>query len=458
LPIYTPDSTEICLAVGLILLLCGLIFRLPKLQLRSLPIGVSVGLFLMKCVLGFGYVMAFRQTLEGGDAYRFFYYSQYINASFHENPAFFFRLLLGANDTFVEPVLYKYAWQLGFWSTDDSYTMLRFNALLRCISGGYYALHVVAMSFFVYCANLLCYKIIHDLLEKKLLISFFTKEIAKKNFLYFTAFILFLLPSAAFFTSGVHKDGLAYCTMSVLVYHLYYLQKKESIFLIQTSRFALFYLVFFGFFLIRKYLLIVLVPSLGIAIWFILFQKTRTLNKVSQYVLQYFILISTYFLALYIADTSLNFYILNRIVAEQGHFIAESGGSDFYVPLLAANAKSLLAFAPYALLNGFLQPIILTKQGIGSLIMSAELLGVFIFLGGIFVFYRNYWAVFLKTPLVYFLITYIVGSNFLYGLMLSNAGSLVRYRSISLSLTVFLGAYLIALAQKNRAENPSKSE
>ena len=141
---------------------CGLIFRFSKLQLRSLPIGVSVGLFLAKCCIGFGYVMAFRHTLEGGDAYRFFYYSQYINASFSENPAYFFRLLLGANNTFVAPEIYKYAWQLGFWSTDDSYTILRFNALLRCFSGGYYALHVVIMSFFVYCANLLLYKIIHD--------------------------------------------------------------------------------------------------------------------------------------------------------------------------------------------------------------------------------------------------------------------------------------------------------
>jgi hypothetical protein len=59
MPLYTPDSIEILLALGLILAFCGLIFRFRKLQLGGLPKGVAVVLFLLKCSIAFGFVAVF---------------------------------------------------------------------------------------------------------------------------------------------------------------------------------------------------------------------------------------------------------------------------------------------------------------------------------------------------------------------------------------------------------------
>jgi hypothetical protein len=453
MPLYTPDSIEILLALGLIMAFCGLIFRFRKLQLGGLPKGVAVVLFLLKCSIAFGFVAVFRHTLNGGDAYSFFHHSQYINQAWHESPSYFFRLLLGANDSFLPSPMYKYAWQLGFWSTDDSYAMLRFNAVLRCFSGGYYAVHIVFMSFFMYSANLVFYTICYHLFPKNSdNLSQFSFQNKTQLYYYLAAVLIFLLPSVAFFSSGIHKDGMIYIATSGIIFAFYTLSQNNLNLLKKINAFALLIASFALFFLFRKYLLIVLLPSVGIAFWLYLFPKKQFL--------QYISLFFAYFLILYLGAVFLNAPILEKIAIQQSHFIAESGGSDFYVPVLEPNAKSLLGFTPRALLNGFLQPSIwrLQRIGLGGGIMAFEvttlLLSVVFFFVWRFRFLYKIW----QEPLFYFLITYIFGSAWLYGLMVSNAGTMVRYRSISMNLLAFLLLFLVAIAEKNRSKSPNKSE
>jgi hypothetical protein len=175
-------------------------------------------------------------------------------------------------------------------------------------------------------------------------------------------------------------------------------------------------------------------------------------------ILQYISLIFLYFIGLYVLDTQLPFPILERIVAEQGHFIAESGGSDFYVARLQANWQHFIVFSPRALLNGFLQPFIWKTRSIGGFAVALESLFILTFLCATFFILRRHLYNIKNIPLLYFLLTYTVGSSFLYGLMVSNAGTMLRYRSISLGLFAFLLLFILAIAEKNRSENLDKFE
>ncbi|MFC1732489.1 hypothetical protein ACFL6I_19465 [candidate division KSB1 bacterium] len=131
---------------------------------------------------------------------------------------------------------------------NDSHTIIRFNALVRIFSFGYYNVHTVFMSFISLTGITALYKFLHPYFQTKL------KEIT---------FAVFLIPSVVLWTSGVLKEGLLIFGLGMLLYYL------NTVFSRKLSLIAVFW-VFFSFVLLfytKFYILICIIPLLISYYW-----------------------------------------------------------------------------------------------------------------------------------------------------------------------------------------------
>ena len=403
---------QITVVIALIGLLGSLIARRRRWQLPGLPVWVSVALFGTKCAAGMAYIWYYQRLGNVGDAYNYFYYSQFITQSFAENPYFYCRLLLGNCDTFVSPALFKYAWALGYWNDPSSYFLLRFHALLRPFTGGNYAAHTVVMATLMYAASLQFYKIAHTYCGAASVRAWQNWGIAAA---------VFGIPSLLFWTSGVHKDGFIYGALSLITLGLHRLTHPS----VPLRRAALLrYVAYIGvgvwvFALCRVYLLAVLLPSLLGAVWLHFFPRKRGLQ------IAIFALLGL--LGVYIAIDWLHLPLLTQLAIKQGEFSGEAGGSDFGVLPLGANYASLLQVLPSSFFNALLRPFVWSAKGWLGLFFGAEVLLV-LSVAGVLMWVRRRAK---PSVLSFFLAIYALGNLLLIGILVSNAGTMVRYRAIA---------------------------
>ncbi|MEY4926888.1 MAG: hypothetical protein RI894_1324 [Bacteroidota bacterium] len=401
-----------------LLLFGAVIYRFG--QLKGLPAYVAPSLFATKAAAALAYIAYHARIPDGGDAYHFFYYSRYIQAAFYENPHYYFRLLLGANDSFVATPIYKYTWQLEYWSDDDSYAILRFHAILRWFSGGFYTIHGAFMAVLLYFASRNIYTVLYNYIDF---------EEKKQTYLLTTA--VFFVPSVWFWTGGIHKDGFIYIGLSLLIYSFHYLSNLKSVSIL--SNFSLILKGILGVFLLflcRSYLLVALFPAL----FFGLFFGARFSFFNTKKGLQYIILLGLGLILFYSVITIADLPFLEKLARKQREFISEWGNLDFSVPQLAPTWASLLQNLPIALRNGLFQPVLSTHSSIILLVMGLE--PIFLLLFSAFLAFQQKNVK--TTPLTYFLLTYCLLNLLLVGLLTANIGTLIRYRSVALGLIPLL--------------------
>ena len=393
------------------LLFGSLIFVSSRWQLAGLPPWVSVAVFGTKCSAAIAYIVYY-QHIGGGDAYHCFENSQYIVAAFHENPYYYFRLVFGNCDTFIDPALFKYTWALGYWNDPASYSLLRFHALLRPFTGGNYAAHSLIMATLLYAAGLQFYKICYDSCRS-------TTPNHWRN--WGIAAAVFGIPSLVFWISGVHKDGFIYGSLSLIAFGLHRLLQRD----IALHKGAIVrYLCYialgiFGFSLFRSYLLAVLLPSIGVSVWLFCFPRKR--------VLQYIMLWLTGIWGLYAAAKWANLPVVTFLAAKQNEFRGETGNSDFFLLSIGETWQSLLRIIPIGFTNALLRPFVWSAKGGLQIAFGTEAL-IIISLAAIIGWLRRRAR---ATPLTYFLMTYALCNLLLIGILVSNAGTMVRYRAIA---------------------------
>ena len=125
-------------------------------------------------------------------------------------PLDYFKMLFGIkNDA---PYFDKYYSEMNHWYKEfdsnlynDSHTIIRFNALMRLFSFGFYNVHTVFMCFISLVGLTAIYKTFVSFLANK-----------KKELI----FAVFLLPSVLFWGSGVLKESILFFGLGLLVYHL----------------------------------------------------------------------------------------------------------------------------------------------------------------------------------------------------------------------------------------------
>jgi hypothetical protein len=179
-------------------------------------------IFLVKIVFGLllWAIYTFYYTNRAtADIYKYFDDSKVIFDTLKTNPVHFFKLLFGiANNT---PEFDTYYTTMNFWARkldsniyNDSHTIIRFNALLRIFSMGYFNVHTVFFCFLSLTGLTALYKTFIPYLSDK-----------KKELL----IVVYLLPSVLFWGSGALKESIILFALGMLVYYFSKLFTLKSI-------------------------------------------------------------------------------------------------------------------------------------------------------------------------------------------------------------------------------------
>lgn len=401
---------EIFISILYIVIFSYVIFKNDIFKLPHLPKAFPLMAFALKLLASFIYFyLHLRLYGETTDIIKFFNGSCVIYEALWVNPYYYLRLVFGFNAVYLTPELYQYAYGSDYWWHNGSYFMVRINALIQLFSFGYFSVHLVFISILMLWGSTNFYKL------------------AIKNFTippYILAAIIFVFPATLFWTSAIHKEGIVYLGLSLCFYHLYeILNDKISL---KHSLAVILGLLLIG--AARIYLLGMLLPALLVFCWTMKYPK----YILQKYFLSYFL--GILFLVILIVLFP-SFPLLEKIVAVQQLFLAESGGSDFATTVLSPNVGSLLMALPNAFINVVIRPFIWDCKGFLQYISAVESMGVGAF--ALFAFWKRK-AVTSGQPLMYAFTFYAISNILFIGLLVSNSGTIMRYRSVALFLLVLV--------------------
>ncbi|MDB5251748.1 MAG: hypothetical protein JWP27_917 [Flaviaesturariibacter sp.] len=232
----------------------------------------------------------------------------------------------------------------------------------------------------------------------------------------------FLIPSFLYWGSGIHKDGLAFLGVALLVYEVYFWVKQRSIGwqgIVAALSGCLLLLMY------RNYLLVVLLPAL--LVWMM---AERIGRKPWLVFLVSYTVFGFAFFTLPLLSPRLD--LPRAVVEKQEDFLTLKANSYVPVKKLEPTAASFLRTAPYALELTVLRPFPSDAKHLFSLAAALENGALLLLLVASLVWRRPgppnafFWFCLFFSLSVFLVIGYTV--NFL--------GAIVRYRSVVLPFIV----------------------
>ncbi len=386
-------------------LLSIIVGKLPFFKKSELPTKVLLSVFWLKVAAGCLYGYLHLYYYNGGDTWSFLKDSHTVYESFFDHPAYFVELVFGGINRPIPPYLASYVEDIVGWTDWRYYSVLRVDALIHLIAGNYYSVHVLFWAFLSYVGIIGLYRTFSAYFNSK------SKLIA---------FFLFCTPSIVFWTSGIHKDGLTYFCMGLIVYHFH--QILQNGFNIKRSLIILFNALFLV--MLRPYVIGLLIPAMIACYW--------TYRQPKQILIKY---LGVYFMAL-IAAQLISLYSPFNIfakIADTRHYFAEhsQGDADIDIALLEPSALSLLQHSPNALYNTLFRPHL---GDVNSLRRALSMLETWSFLALILiaVVFRNTFPRHEELAIFYFALFFSVSFYIFVGLIVDNLGAIVRYRTNAL--------------------------
>lgn len=303
-----------------------------------------------------------------------------------------------------------------FFESNDSYwndlkgnILVKFFSVLNIFSFGHYYVNVIFYSFITLFGAMAVYKVMSDIFPgKKLTILLAT----------------FLVPSFLYWTSGLHKEGLIFTGISLIVYSIYFGTKKnrwgyKRIICLVTGLLLLLVL--------RNFLLVIIVPA--IIAWL-------SANKWPKYGLAIFASIYVLFGVLFFTARYANprFDFPQAVVNKQQEFIQLKGGnSSIPIKELEPNAISFLKNTPQAINLSTIRPYPSDVRHILSLAAAIEINALLLLFVFFLIWHRNGIR---SRNLIYFCIFFSFSVLLAIGFSVNNLGAIVRYRSVIMPLLV----------------------
>lgn len=194
-------------------LLClYIVWRHPFFRLQGLHRSAPLAFFILKIVAGLAiwYVYTFYYPQrEYADIWKYYDDSEIVYNALDSHPADYFKMMSGIG--IDENIQHAYFDKMRNWDQkfennlfNDSHTIIRFNALLRLISGGNYHTHSLFMCLLAFIGLCALYHWLYKFLWQ-------WKRVV--------AFILFVSPSLLFWSSGVLKEGILFFALGMLILH-----------------------------------------------------------------------------------------------------------------------------------------------------------------------------------------------------------------------------------------------
>ena len=334
-----------------------------------------------------------------------------------------YRLLLNAPGDFFGSMFNSYeSGYSNFFSTQDSWwndikatSLIKLMAVFNVFSFGHYYVNVIFICFLTFFGPVAIYRVMQDV--------FPTRRIQ-------VLLATFLIPSFLYWTSGLHKEGLIFTGLALMIFHFYF-GFKENRFPIHRV-----ILIFLGFMLVlilRNFLVITVIPPL-IAWMLSNFKKSRSLLI---FAITTFIFVLLFFTARYI-HPRLDFP--QATVNKQVEFSKLGGGSAVDVRPLEPHFPGFVENAPQALALSIIRPYPSDVKHLLSLAAAIEINLLLLFFIAFLFWRRNGFPL---SPFLLFCLLLSFGILMMIGYTVNILGAIVRYRSIVLPFLVIPMAALI---------------
>jgi hypothetical protein len=298
-----------------------------------------------------------------------------------------------------------------FFETSDSYWndlkgnfFIKILSLFNLLSFGNYYINVIFYSFLTLFGPMAFYRVMNDVYPDK-----------KKIILIST----FLIPSFLYWTSGLHKEGLIFLGLSLIIYVIYFAAKEKKI------SFKRIFGLLAGILLVlalRNYIIIILLPAL--LTYFLVNRRPR--YGLLIFCSLYIIFGVAFFTVRYINP---RFDFPQAVVNKQQEFIKLQGNSTIPIEKLKPTAISFLENMPQAINLSSIRPYPSDVRHILSLAAAIEI-NTLLLLFGLFLFFRVKKAT--SNNIIYFCIFFSFTLLLAIGFSVNNLGAIVRYRSIIL--------------------------
>ena len=234
----------------------------------------------------------------------------------------------------------------------------------------------------------------------------------------------FLLPSTLFFSSGIHKDLFIFCCLCFFCNALYFSFVKGF----TTKRNLILYITFVLICMMRLYVGAVLMPLA--AIYFICKKYDYSFTKVS--IGFFFIFICSTFIVQKLKPSLSPISVLTK---KQNEFIQlGKAKTDYDYVTFNNSTKNVLLATPSAVRNAFLSPLPFEFNYLPINIFAAEIC-IYFLLFILFLFFKKKTDL-PKSMFVQFTLLFALGMLIVIGYSITNAGSLIRYRSIYLPFII----------------------
>jgi hypothetical protein len=244
----------------------------------------------------------------------------------------------------------------------------------------------------------------------------------------------FLNPSFAYWTSGIHKDGLVFMAISLIVYHVYFGLKENRFRISRLFPLLISLIIILSF---RNFLVVILAPALFAWILSYKLQKRIGLVFITTYLIS-----GLLFFSLRYISSGLDFP--QAVIDKQKAFKNLQGNSGIDFPELKPTIGSFLVNAPQALSSTTLRPHPGDVKHILSMAAASET-ALLLFLFLLFLFWRTNGVK--STSFIWFCIFFSFSFLLTIGFTVNFLGAIVRYRSIILP---FLLVQVISLIDWKR--------
>ncbi|MGD0710768.1 MAG: hypothetical protein ABR968_06260 [Bacteroidales bacterium] len=408
-----------------------ILWKIPFFRAEGLSRKTTSIIFIIKILAGIAmsliyiYYYTDRRT---ADIFKYFDDSKVMYDALYKKPLDFFSMMtgIGNNSAYFDAHYYKVMnnWYRVYESNiyNESHTIIRFNALIRIFSFGYYNVHTVFICFLSLTGLVALYKIAISFILNK------SKELI---------FGIFLLPSVIFWGSGVMKEGLLFFGLGMLVYHFIKLLEKFNLKSLLWIMFSVALIYFTKF-----YVLAIIIPVMIAYLW-----VNKTNNK--YILLKYITVFVLYIIAgLLIKRISPAFDAIDILVTKQRDFIglarSLNSGSLINIPVLTPDIWSFIKHAPQAFFITMFRPFIMESNSILTLMAALENFIILIVLALAIIFFSRRQINF---NIFYACLFGVICMFILTGLITPVMGAMVRYKVPALP---FLMVLLIMMIDKEK--------
>lgn len=293
-----------------------------------------------------------------------------------------------------------------WWNDVKANFLIKIMAIFNLFSFGNYYVNVIFYSFLSLFGPVAIYRVMKDIFPSKR----FSVLLAS-----------FLIPSFLYWTSGLHKEGLIFVGLALMIYHFYFGFKEKKF------SFSRIFLILFGFALViilRNFLVLPLLPPL--IAWFLCYKWKA--NPLMIFGMVFLFSLVVFFTGKYLSP-KLDFP--EAVVIKQQEFIRQIGHSSVSVNELQPSFVSFLINAPQALSLAAIRPYPSDVRHLLSLAAAIEIALIVLFFV-VFLFWSSKKTSY--SPFLLFCLFFSFSVLFMIGYSVNNIGAIVRYRSILLPL------------------------